>query len=344
MIGIVDMTRHIVDRAKKFELDTIPGDFGVLETPCPKCGGEVHERYKAFQCIKCDFSIWKIISGRLFEGKEIEQLIRDRQIGPLQGFRSRQGKPFAAVLKLNEQNEAKFDFGPDQRNGDGTAAEVDFTGQEPVGQCPKCQNRVFETAMSFICEKSVGAARSCDFRVGKIILQQPIERSQVQKLLTGSKTDLLDKFISKRGRPFKAYLVLKEGAVGFEFEPRPPRTKKGAAKGAPKEPAPKIDFTGLQPIGKCPKCGGQVFETDGAFLCEKSQADKRPCKFKINKIILQQPIDRVQAVKLLEESRTDLLKEFISKAGRPFPAHLVMDESGKITFDFPPREQQETKE
>src|ERR1051326_1138451 len=84
MTGIVDMTRHIVDRAKKFELDTIPGDFGVLATPCPKCGGEVHERYKAFQCIKCDFSVWKIISGRLFEGKEIEQLIRDRQIGPLQ--------------------------------------------------------------------------------------------------------------------------------------------------------------------------------------------------------------------------------------------------------------------
>src|SRR6516162_7991482 len=83
MTGIVDMTRHIVDRAKKFELDTIPGDFGILKTPCPKCGGEVHERYKAFQCVKCDFSLWKIISGRLFEGKEIEQLIRDRQLGPL---------------------------------------------------------------------------------------------------------------------------------------------------------------------------------------------------------------------------------------------------------------------
>src|SRR5262249_24941781 len=67
MTGIVDMTRHIVDRAKKFELDTIPGDFGVLKEPCPKCGGEVHERYKAFQCLKCDFSVWKIISGRLFE-------------------------------------------------------------------------------------------------------------------------------------------------------------------------------------------------------------------------------------------------------------------------------------
>jgi len=98
MTGIADMTRHIVDRAKRFELDTIPGDFGVLNVACPKCGGEVHERYKAFQCVKCDFSIWKIISGKLFESHEIEALIRDRQVGPLQGFRSRMGKPFAAVF------------------------------------------------------------------------------------------------------------------------------------------------------------------------------------------------------------------------------------------------------
>jgi DNA topoisomerase-3 len=339
MNGIVDMTRHIVDRAKLFEHDTIPGDFGVLNIPCPKCGGEVHERYKAFQCIKCDFSVWKIISGRLFESQEIEQLIRERQVGPLQGFRSRMGKPFAAVLKLNDENKTEFDFGPDQKRDDGSTTSVDFTGQEPVGECPKCHHRVFESAMAYLCEKSVGQVRSCDFRAGKIILQRPIERAQVQKLLSAGRTDLLDKFISKKGRPFKAFLVLKNGGVGFEFEPRP-KSKKGASGSqAPKEPAVKIDFTGKQPLsGVCPKCGGKVFETDSAYLCEKTQADKRPCKFKINKIILQQPIDKAQAEKLLSQSRTDLLHKFISKAGRPFPAYLVMDDMGKITFEFPPRE------
>jgi len=324
-----------VERAKKFEFDTIPGDFGVLKVPCPKCGGEVHERYKAFQCVKCDFSVWKIISGRLFEGREIEQLIQERQIGPLQGFRSRMGKPFAAVLKLNEANETKFDFGPDQRNGEG-AAEVDFTGQEPVGKCPKCGQSVFETAMSYLCEKSVGPNRTCDFRLGKVILQQQIERPQALKLLSAGKTDLLDKFISKKGRPFKAFLVLDKGKVGFEFEPRPAKAKRTSAK--PKEPTPKLDFTGQEALGKCPKCGGQVFEAENAFLCEKSQADKQACKFKINKNILQQVIDRGQATKILAENKSDLLKEFISKAGRPFPAYLVMDDMGKITFEFPPRE------
>jgi DNA topoisomerase-3 len=344
MAGIQEMTRHIVDRAKKFELDTIPGDFGVLRTPCPKCGGEVHERYKAFQCVKCDFSVWKIISGRLFEAEEIEQLISRREIGPLQGFRSRMGKPFVAVLKLNGDNKTEFDFGPDQRNGEGAAAEVDFTGQEPVGKCPKCGNRVFETSMSYVCEKSVGVGRTCDFRTGKIILQQPIERGQVEKLLGAGKTDLLQKFISRKGRPFKAYLVLKDGKVGFEFEPRPAKAAKGAAKArGPKEPVEKLDFTGQEPLGKCPKCGGQVFEGGSAYVCEKTQADKKPCKFKINKVILQQPIERAEAAKLLAESKSGLLRKFISKAGRPFPAYLVMDDMGKINFEFPPRETEPAK-
>jgi DNA topoisomerase-3 len=82
-----------------------------------------------------------------------------------------------------------------------------------------------------------------------------------------------------------------------------------------------------------------VFEAGSAFVCESSQSAKKPCKFKINKVILQQPIDREQAARLLAKGKTALLREFISaKSGRPFPAYLVMDEEGKVTFDFPPRE------
>src|SRR5262249_50079691 len=100
MAQIADMTRHIVGRAKQYEHDTIPGDFGVLKTPCPKCGGEIHENYKKFQCQKCDFALWKIVSGRQFEAAEAEELIARKQVGPLQGFRSKLGRPFAAVIKL----------------------------------------------------------------------------------------------------------------------------------------------------------------------------------------------------------------------------------------------------
>jgi DNA topoisomerase-3 len=333
MAEIAEMTRHIVERAKKFEYDTIPGDFGVLPVVCPKCGGEIHERYKAYQCIKCDFSIWKIISGRLFESEEAATLIRDKSVGPLNGFRSKMGRPFSALLRLTAENKVEFDFGQDQQK---EGAEVpDFTGQEPVGKCPKCGGRIFESPMNYLCENSVGAEKKCTFRTGKNILQRPIERVQVEKLLATGKTDLLEKFISKKGRPFKAYLVLNEKGVGFEFEPRAASSKKGG--GAKKAPAPKIDLTGLETIGKCPKCGGKVLDAPAAYLCERSQADSRACKFKIGKLILEQPVERPQAVKLLTDGRTDLLTKFISKAGKPFSAFLIVDDAGKVGFDFPPR-------
>ena len=72
-----------------------------------------------------------------------------------------------------------------------------------------------------MCEKAVGNGRTCDFRSGKVILQQPVERAQMQKLLETGRTDLLPRFISKKGRPFKAFLVKTAGGrVGFEFLPR----------------------------------------------------------------------------------------------------------------------------
>jgi DNA topoisomerase-3 len=336
MAEIADMTRRIVDRTKAFQGDEVPGDFGLLTTKCPKCGGDIKENYRRFQCTKCDFSAPKFLSSRLMESSEIEELIQKRQVGPLQGFRSKKGFPFAAILKVNAENKIEFDFGNDKE--DEGAEEVDFTGKEPLGKCPKCQARVFENGMNYVCEKAVGRPRSCDFRSGTIILQQPVDATQMKKLLSTGKTDLLDKFISKKtGRAFKAYLVLgKDGKVGFEFEKREPKAK-GARK--EKEPPQKVDFTGQESLGACPKCGAKVFEGPKDYLCEKSQQEKKPCKFKTGKVILQQPIDRAQMSKLLASGKTDLLTQFVSsKTGRPFSAYLILDENGKTAFDFPPRE------
>ena len=335
MAGIADMTRRIVDRAKQFEHDTIPGDFGVLKVPCPKCGGEIHEQYKQFQCEKCDFAFWKTLCSRMFEPEEVEKIITEKVIGPLQGFRSKQGFPFAAVLKLNAEFKVEFDFGNGEGKDGAAAAPVDFTGKEPLGKCPKCGANVFDGGMNYVCEKQAGAAKSCDFRTGKIILQQEISPEQVKKLLATGKTDLLKGFISKKtNRKFEAFLACKDGKVSFEFAPR---EKKGKTRSS--APPPKIDFAGRAVVGKCPKCGGKVFDTEAGYLCEKSQSETKPCKFKISKIILEQPVDPAQAQKILATKKSDVLDKFISKAGKPFPAFLVMDAKGKITFDFPPRDE-----
>ncbi|MFM7103321.1 MAG: DNA topoisomerase III, partial [Verrucomicrobiota bacterium] len=224
-------TEEIVAKAKQFDKDTIPGDFGRLQTPCPKCGSEVHERFREYKCRACDFAVRKVMSGRMFEPAELETLLRERQVGPLQGFRSQKGFPFAALLRLSPENEVKFDFGNEPKEGEAEAAPPDFSGKQPLGKCPKCAAGVFENGMNYVCEKAVGPQRSCDFKTGAVILQQNIEPAQVARLLAEGRTEVLKGFVSKKtGRKFEALLALKDGKVGFEFPPREPR--KGAGRKA----------------------------------------------------------------------------------------------------------------
>ena len=216
MAHIQEATQDLVNRIRDGEIpDTA---FATVDAPCPKDGGLVQENYRKFQCLSCDFNMWKVISGREWAAEEVAELIRNGRIGPLTGFRSKMGRPFAASLKFNAEFRAEFDFGQSELDGE---EAPDFSGQEALGPCPKCSNNVYEHGSGYICEKATGPARTCDFRSGKIILQQEIPREQMVKLLTTGKTDLFTKFISKKNRPFKAFLVKKpDGNVGFEFMER----------------------------------------------------------------------------------------------------------------------------
>ena len=246
MREIAQMTQVIVKRAKEYDEDTIPGDYATLTTPCPNCGGVVKENYRRFACTQCEFSIGKTPGSRQFEVAEVEELLTNRTIGPLQGFRSKMGRPFAAILKIVRDEEIKnykleFDFGQSQES-DENAEPVDFSDKTPLGPCPKCGSGVYEMGLAYVCEKTVAKPKACDFRSGRIILQQEIQPDQMIKLLGEGKTDLLPSFVSQRTRrPFKAFLSRgKDGKVGFEFEERKPaKNAKGktAAKPATAETA-----------------------------------------------------------------------------------------------------------
>ena len=226
MREISTMTQHIVERARSYESDTVPGDYTTLQTPCPGCGGVVRENYRRFACSACDFSISKNPGGRSFEVPEVEQLLREGSLGPVQGFRSKIGRPFAAILKLSAEHRLEFDFGQDTANeGDGDRESADFSDQPRLGDCPKCHAGVYLKGLSYVCEHAVGSAKTCDFRSGKIILQQEIAPEQMIKLLAGGRTDLLPGFVSnKTRRRFRAFLVRDaSGKIGFEFEPRAQR-------------------------------------------------------------------------------------------------------------------------
>jgi DNA topoisomerase-3 len=232
MREIAQMTQIIVKRAKEYSNDTIPGDYATLATPCPNCGGVVKENYRRFACTKCEFSMSKVPGGRQFEIAEVEELLKNRTIGPLQGFRSKMGRPFAAILRIVRDDEInnfklEFDFGQDQAEGE-EGEGVDFTGQTPLGPCPKCNGGVYEMGLAYVCEHTVAKPKTCDFRSSRIILQQEILPEQMAKLLNDGKTDLLPGFVSQRTRrSFKAFLVRgKDGKISFEFEER--KAKPGA--------------------------------------------------------------------------------------------------------------------
>jgi DNA topoisomerase-3 len=257
----------------------VPGDFATLQTPCPKCGGLIKENYKKFQCQACDYSLWKIVASRQFEISEIETLLSTGKVGPLMGFRNKMGRGFNAEIKLNDDKMPEFDFG--QPREDETGEPPDFSDQKSLGPCPKCANGVYEHGMAFVCEKSLGAGKSCDFRSGKVILQQPIEREQMEKLLSTGRTDLLTGFISARTRrKFSAFLVRgADGKVSFEFEKREPKAKAVGAKAAAKpKAAVKDEAEKPAPVKAAPKKAVAKKATTA-----KTAAAKKPAASKAKK-------------------------------------------------------------
>jgi DNA topoisomerase-3 len=288
MREIAAMTEHIVKKAKEYDRDTVPGDYATLSTPCPNCGGVVKENYRRYTCTGadgasegCGFSFGKTPAGRTFELAEVETFLRDKRIGPLEGFRSKAGWPFTAeiALKFSEEDQnwkLEFDFG-DDKNAAETGELVDFSASEPLGKCPKCGAPVHEHGSNYVCEKTVPTAAqptpSCDFKSGKIILQQPVAREQMTKLLATGKTDLLDKFVSMRTRrAFKAFLAwdAEAGKVNFEFAPSkfPPRKTAASKEGA---------SSGRSTLGKAAKTSKSAAKP-ARKVTAKSAAAKAPAK------------------------------------------------------------------
>src|SRR5260221_3629219 len=120
---IEKVTRDLVKRVKA---GSIPEEaFATVTAPCPKCGGVIQETYRKFQCQSCDFYIWPVLLGRDWSPEEVAELVTKKYIGPLTGFRSKQGRPFSAGLKLTAEQKIEFDFVQAYAGG---ADAPDFSG------------------------------------------------------------------------------------------------------------------------------------------------------------------------------------------------------------------------
>jgi DNA topoisomerase-3 len=235
MRQIEGMTRDIVDRLR---LKGDPGSVKLHDTDLfdPFQGRKMIKTLVDYRTEDGAFVIPKVIAGRVMDLEEVRELLRNRVVGPLDGFRNRLGRTFSAYVKLDEKGEVNLDWGTTE-----SQETPNFEGQEPIGICPITGRRVFETPNAYVTEPGPDGKKG--FRMSRKILEQDIPREQVVKLLTEKKTDLFTGFVSKKTRrPFKAFLILKDdGTTGFEFPPREPKSNKGKSTKKKAPPAPRLD-------------------------------------------------------------------------------------------------------
>jgi DNA topoisomerase-3 len=222
MEDIRGLTREIVEKVRNFHGETIEGQYAIIDARCPNCGSSpIKEDYKTFRCQNCDWLMWKTMASRQFEPDEVAQLLTNGRVGPLHGFRSKMGRAFEASVKMGEDKKPQFDFG---ENGLDAEQKIDKAKHETLGLCPVCKKGdVYVLERAYACENAIAIPKTCSFRISKTILHREIPKEQAHKLVVYGKTDLLPKFISKKGRPFSARLKLENGKVGFEFAEKVPR-------------------------------------------------------------------------------------------------------------------------
>ncbi len=199
--------------------------------------------------------------------------------------------------------------------------------------CPQCGGEIVENYRRFAC-----TTPGCEFSIAKHPSGRMLEPTEVEELISTGHVGPLSGFISKRGFPFEAELVLKKDEndlwkMQFDFGEEE------------KVEVSDDEIANAPVVGECPCCGGKVVEMATAYQCEKSLRGDKKCTFRIGKTILSRDITSDEVKELLTNKRTPLLSGFISKKNqRAFKAFLVVKSNGNIAFEFQAKKDDEGKE
>ncbi len=331
MEEIVTMTRGIVERVKGFEEDDSVAR--VTDILSPTDGKPMRETLRGYKSQDGELMIYKVIGGRRMEEAEVAELVTKRQVGPLDGFISaRTRSRFAAILRLVRDEEAgkwqaKYDFGEQQ----------DIGALESFWRDPSSGGELCESGNSYILRERDGEGWRQAFRVGRLMCQKAIPREAAIQLVTAGKTDLIQGFISKKGRPFDAFLKREGTRIGWEFPPRKAKLDKDGNPIVRKAKTPP-DLSKAVVLGASKRHkGGELVETPEAYHVRRPDQDNRVV-FTLKRLLcgIEIPADEVR--RLCDDGRTGLIEGFVGKSGRPFSAYLVLSPTGvKADFEFPPR-------
>ncbi|MFM1851608.1 MAG: hypothetical protein RIS54_1292 [Verrucomicrobiota bacterium] len=330
MAEIVKQTKAIVNNVKTFEEDE--SNARVTEIVSPTDGKPLLETLRAFKSQDGTLVIYKVVGGRKMEEPEIATLVADRAIGPLDGFVSAKTRSrFAAALKLVQDAETgkwktELDFGD----------KGDIATLSPIWTDEKTGAELCEAGPNFILREREGDEWKQTFRVGKLMCQKPITQKHAIQLVSVGKTDLIQGFTSKKGRPFDAFLKREGARIAWEFPPRKPRIGKDG-KPIERKAKPPPDLSKAEVLGESKLHQGELVQTDDTYYVRKPEQDNR-IVFKLSRQLCQKeiPVDEVR--KLVTDGKTSLIEGFVSKRGSNFSAYLVLGpKKDKADFEFPPR-------
>jgi DNA topoisomerase-3 len=216
----------------------------------------------------CPMRFWKDTSGRYLDRGAVKNLLEDGHTGVLDGFTARNGRTYRGTIEV-DHDEWKLKVSSIGWNeGEEVRDEPEYeVNPDPLGRC-RCEQEslVVETPTHFICQRkaaedlraealkrqkqewkkegkrakeiralvaemqSDGPPPSCGFILPRTVCKREVTRGEAEVYLRNGRTDLLEDFTSRFGRPFSARLVLKEnGRHGFEFLPRRARDRAGGS-------------------------------------------------------------------------------------------------------------------
>jgi len=198
--GYEDFLNQIKEFTKK-EVEAVKGiSIQMEQKPVGRCrcGGDVFEYGKYYQCGSCNLKVWKEVFSKKLKEKEALLLYQGTTVY-VEGLKGKSGKKFGAGLKLTDEGKIELVF--------------DESQIDTLAKC-KCDGVIVEADKSYYC-------KSCKAVVWKEISGKKISKNIALKLFKGEKVKVKG-FKSKAGKNFEAILCLENGKPKMEFPENEP--------------------------------------------------------------------------------------------------------------------------
>jgi DNA topoisomerase III len=221
-----------------------------------------------------------------------------------------------------------------------------YDANETFGNCPACGRPVIEMAWFYRCREEPARDPDCPLRLWKDISGRYLDKRTVRALLADGTSGEIDGFTARSGRTYRGVLTIDTEAWKVDV-------KSAGWNDEASTDTPEYEVN-PEPLGRCPfeeDCA--IVESPTLFVCErrlkeaelskderkKQKEDGVPqsCGFVMPRTVCKREITREEAEHYLREGKTELLTDFTSRFGRPFSATLVLKDTGRHGFEFPPR-------